>query len=236
MEPQTAPFWREETLAWYLRAAEHGKYHESLAERILPWLRGTVCDLGCGPGCLSLALLEHLPQVTAVDVDRAALTVLRRRAGPGLQILEADAMALPADMCWDTLVLSFFGRITAEGHLDYFLAHCQKRIVSIVEGGTRSSFSATGTSAREKDRVPQVEAYLKERGVPFHLEEHALEFGQPLLDLEDARAFVRSWSPKGCPSLSREELCGRLEPLEGGGYYLPYKKRIGIFVIDKERI
>ena len=235
MGPKDRVFWCRETLDWYLRAAQYGDYHKRLAQLIAPWLRGSVCDMGCGLGCLALELLRFVPQVTALDMDGEALASLRQRAEPGLVILEGNAMSLPRDMVWDTLVLSYFGWITEPGHLDYFFTHCGQRIVSIVSGRPGSSFSATGSSARKKEHVPQVEAYLKGRGIRYHLEEHALEFGQPLRDMEEARDFVRSYSPKGCQEPTDEELAARLRPMENGGLYLPYKKHIGIFVIEREQ-
>ena len=232
----TAPFWGAQTLAWYRRAADYGSYHRDLAALIAPHIPAgaSVCDLGCGPGYLSLALLDHLPAVTALDRDQGALALLRTlgMGRQGLTIIDADAMALTPDQHWDCMVLSFFGRITVGDHLDYFMSHCD-RLISVVNGGSRSSFSATGSSARKKEYTPQVAAFLKEQGWHFTLEEHQLEFGQPLHDLEDARAFVRRYSPPGV-STDDSDLTARLQPLPEGGFYLPNTKRFGLFIIEKE--
>lgn len=232
----SASFWDAQTLEWYRRAAAYGSYHARLAELIEPWIPhgATVCDLGCGLGCLSLALLEQIPAVTALDRDPRALSMLREagRGRAGLTIEEADAMALPPERQWDCLILSFFGRIVVEDNLSYFMSHC-KRLISVVNAGPKSSFSATGSSARRKEYTPQVAAYLDEEGWSYHLEEHALEFGQPLTDLEDARAFVKRYSPPGTP-LDDHAIQSQLTPLESGGWYLPHTKRFGLFIIDKE--
>ena len=236
MEQQQKHFWSQETLDWYSRATAHGDYHARLAAFLAPWLSGgSVCDLGCGTGALSLALLQHIPAVTAIDQDPGALALLREQAKsvPGLQVLEADAMALPTASVWDHLLLSFFGRITVEDHLDYFLSHCRRQLICIVNGGPKSSFSSTGSSAKHKEYVPQVARFLDSRGLSYHLECHTLEFGQPLHDLEDARAFVRRYSPPGCRELQDEALMERLLPCPEGGYYLPSQMNLGIFVIEK---
>ena len=52
-----------------------------------------VVDLGCGPGSLSVRLLERLPEATVVAVDTDPLLLGLGRAGssrPGLQFVELD--------------------------------------------------------------------------------------------------------------------------------------------------
>ena len=230
------PFWEDQTLTWYRRAAAHSSYHRDMAALISPHIPAgaSVCDLGCGPGCLSLALLEHIPAVTALDRDPGALGLLRELGAGrnGLTILDADAMAMPPDWHWDCMILSFFGRITIGDHLAYFMSHCD-RLISIVNAGPKSSFSATGASARKKEYTPQVAAFLRDNGWHFTVSEHTLEFGQPLTDLADARAFVKRYSPPDVPTTDAD-LIARLRPLPDGGFYLPNTKRFGLFIIDKE--
>lgn len=235
MKPQ--PFWSPQTLEWYLRASAYEDYHAKTAALLAPYVAdGTVCSLGCGPGRLTLALLRHIPRITALDCDPMALDALRRdgAAFPGLEILEADAMTLPKERCWDHLILSFFGKITAEGQLSYFLAHCRRQLISIVNAAPKSSFSSTGSTARMKDYAPQVTELLTRQGLPFSYLPLTLDFGQPLRDLEDARAFIRQYSPPDCPPPDDCALLDRLSPLPEGGFYLPHRKEIGIFIIRKE--
>ena len=101
----STPFWGEQTLTWYRRAAEHSSYHRDLAALIAPHIPSgaTVCDLGCGPGCLSLARLDHIPAITALDRDQGALSLLRElgKGKKGLTILDADAMHLTPEQHWD---------------------------------------------------------------------------------------------------------------------------------------
>ena len=233
-------FWSEETLRWYQSAAAYGNYHAELAKLVAPAFRDckTVCDLGCGTGLLSLALLRRLPRITALDRDTDALSALSAQAGeqPGLSIRQADAMALSPEDRWDGLLLSFFGRISVDGHFRYFMEHCNRTLVCIVNTSVKSSFSATGVSSMKKEYSDQVERFLTERGIPYTRQDAALEFGQPLNDLEDARRFIRHYSPPGCAVTDDEGLVRQLERLPDGRWYLPHRKKIGIFVINKEEI
>jgi 16S rRNA (adenine1518-N6/adenine1519-N6)-dimethyltransferase len=60
-----------------------------------------VIEIGAGLGSLTLALAETGAAVTAVEVDRGLVPVLRSLVEPaGVRVVEADAMALD----WDTLL------------------------------------------------------------------------------------------------------------------------------------
>ena len=231
-------FWSPQTLAWYKSAAAYGDYHAKLAGLLAPALDGceTVCDLGCGPGLLSLALLQHIPAITAFDRDPDALAILGQLGAdrPGLHIRQGDAMHLAPQDSWDGLILSFFGQISVEDHLHYFMAHCNKRLICIVNTAVKSSFSSTGVSALKKEYADQVGAFLTGRGIPFVRMDAALEFGQPLEDLADARRFISRYSPPGCAVQDDAALESSLEKLPDGRWYLPHHKKIGIFVINKE--
>lgn len=76
-----------------------------------------VVDLGCGPGSLSVRLLDRLPKATVVAVDADPVTLALGRAAygsrPGLRFVDADlragqwtaALAGPADAAVSTTAL-----------------------------------------------------------------------------------------------------------------------------------
>lgn len=230
-------FWEERSIDWYRRAAAYHGFHRHLAGLLAPWIEpgDTVCDLGCGLGQLALALSDGPNAVTAVDVDPAPLAVLREEAGgrPNLEILEADCRALPSGRRWDVAVLCFFGRITQPGNLDDYLSLCGKRLIAVVSASAHSDISPSGRSARQKERVPEVRDYLMARGLSFRLVETALESGQPLESPEEAAAFVGHYAPTASPAEVEAHVRAGLIPLAGGGYYLPSRKPIGIFIVEK---
>lgn len=237
MEHETTSFWTAQTLQWYLRASAYEQYHDQTARCLAPFLsEGTVCDLGCGPGRLSLSLLHYIPEIVALDRDHAALECLAQDGAelPGLTIVEADAMQLSDDMVWDHLILSFFGRITVDDHLDYFLSHCRRQLICIVSAAPISSFSSTGYSAKRKEYAPQVAEFLAKKRCAYQFIPMSLHFGQPLHDMEEAKAFVSHYSPPDGLQPDEETLRKRLEVLLDGSLYLPHQKDIGIFIIKKE--
>ena len=71
--------WKPDMIRFMRDASEHTGYHADLAARIVPHLKegARVCDAGCGLGYLSLALAPLAAQVTAVDRNADALSVLR---------------------------------------------------------------------------------------------------------------------------------------------------------------
>lgn len=231
-------FWSGQTLKWYRSAAEYSCYHAELAKLVAPAFADceTVCDLGCGTGLLSLALLSYLPRITALDRDTGALSALKEQAGdyPGLCIRQADAMNLVPKDRWDGILLSFFGRISVDDHFRYFMEHCNRTLVCIVNTSVKSSFSSTGVSSMKKEYSDQVERFLMEREIPYTRQDAVLEFGQPLNTLEEARDFINHYSPPGCEVTDEAGLIHILERLPDGRWYLPHRKKIGIFVINKE--
>jgi SAM-dependent methyltransferase len=71
-------------------------------ERLLPWvlsgvdLGPDVLEVGPGPGLTTDVLAERVPHLTCVEKDPAlAASLARRRAGPRVDVLEADATDLP---------------------------------------------------------------------------------------------------------------------------------------------
>ena len=89
-----------------------------------------VVDLGCGPGSLSVRLLDRLPKATVLAVDADPVTLALGRAAygnrPGLRFVDADlrgrewtaALAGPADAAVSTIALHW---LTAPGLRDLYV-------------------------------------------------------------------------------------------------------------------
>lgn len=78
-----------------------------------------VIEIGAGLGSLTLALVETGAQVTAVEIDRHLVPILRQTAEPaGATVIEADAMTLD----WPGLLGAIPGSWTLVANLPYNIA------------------------------------------------------------------------------------------------------------------
>jgi SAM-dependent methyltransferase len=103
--------WEHNAPTWLAWAREPGhdsywRFHRDAFLEVVPDPgRGTL-DLGCGEGRLSRDLQRLGHAVTAVDAS-PTLAAAAREAAPGLDVVEADAAALPFDDGAFDLVIAF---------------------------------------------------------------------------------------------------------------------------------
>ena len=82
---------------WYCRS---GHWRRTVEERLLPWalagaeLGGDVLEIGPGPGLTTDVLATRVPRLTALEIDAALATSLRRRQA-AVRVVEGDATAMP---------------------------------------------------------------------------------------------------------------------------------------------
>jgi SAM-dependent methyltransferase len=83
---------------WYCRSAT---WRHTVRERLLPWvlagvdLGADVLEVGPGPGLTTDVLAERVPHLTCVEVDPRLAASLAERAPESVDVVEADATALP---------------------------------------------------------------------------------------------------------------------------------------------
>ena len=65
---------------------------ERIASAISPRAGDTMVEIGPGEGALTAALLERLPRLHAIELDRDLVPRLRERFGPALDIIQGDAL------------------------------------------------------------------------------------------------------------------------------------------------
>jgi ubiquinone/menaquinone biosynthesis C-methylase UbiE len=88
--------------AQHLRLCASAEWAELVEHVLLPWvvdgrqLGQEVLEVGAGPGLVTDALRRRVPRLTAVEVDQQLAVALGRRlADSGVQVVQADATALP---------------------------------------------------------------------------------------------------------------------------------------------
>jgi SAM-dependent methyltransferase len=88
----------------HLQLCSSDEWREVVETEILPWaladvaLGDDVIEVGPGPGITTEVLSTKLPRLTAVELDPdLAAKLAARMAGTNVDVLEADATALPLD-------------------------------------------------------------------------------------------------------------------------------------------
>jgi len=82
---------------WYCRS---GHWRRTVEERLLPWalagadLGADVLEIGPGPGLTTDVLATRVPRLTALEIDTALATALRRRQA-AVRVVEGDATTMP---------------------------------------------------------------------------------------------------------------------------------------------
>jgi len=227
--------WDERNIKWFLDAADYTGFYRELARQIIPYLApgDSLCDVGCGLGRLAFELAPYVSALAAIDVNEVVVDIMTRDAAPlGLDNLYTrlcDASDL--DGVFDVVLLSFFGETDTPGMLE----HCSRSLIRIVSANNKTNLYPERYRSRVKETVPGVCDELSSLNIGYKLEQYAIEFGQPLRDMRDAELYVL----QNAPEASADEVSGFLtERLQQTGrddfpLYLPNKKELGVFIIDK---
>lgn len=222
--------WTEESIRLMEIAAARSSYYDALADRICASLPAgsRVCDAGCGLGHLSLALAARGMRVTAVDTSSAALAVLRRLRGDAdIEICCGRVQDCAPDAPYDAMIFCLFGGISEI--LDVAAVQCRGDVFIIARNDGAHRFSVR----RHALRYPGYQAMqqtLSGLHIPHEGLELALEIGQPLADLDDARRFFGLYNCDDASLITDEYLHSRLVKTDDPEYplYLPHARQLGV--------
>lgn len=230
--------WNTETIAWFKAASAYTGFHAKLADMLRPALVGcgTLYDMGCGLGLLSQQLYDSVREIVCVDISEAALTSLREdltekgiaNVRPKLgDCFESEALC-------DVILLSYFGSRT----VDLFLPRC-RCLIAIVDMDESSSLAGSLLTGRKRKRqtAGNVEEQLQSKGIRYSLQEVTLEFGQPFRSEEDGLRFFREYY-RCTPEQAKDYFTNGAVPATQPPYryYLPYQKKMGLFIIEGYRV
>jgi SAM-dependent methyltransferase len=225
--------WNSQTIQWYQAANAHSGFYSKLAELIAPKLEGytSFCDIGCGLGLIDLELSRLVSQITCIDISREAIAALQKslaeRKIGNIEARLSDYRA--SDESWDVIHVSFFG----SRELAELLPRCRKLIAVVSRAVTDTELYPGKYRSFHRHSAEEVEMELRSAGIPFSVINTTLDFGQPLVSLEEAQEFVRTHSPE-ITHLDLADFLSRNLVKTGQSDYpflLPHRKPIGIFEI-----
>lgn len=227
--------WNPDTIRWYQAANEYTGFYKKIAALIAPKLKGctNLCDLGCGLGLVDLELCRSIDRITCIDICQEAIDFLKKEAAErnvgNIQALVMDCNDITG--CWDAIFISFFGSRNFQG----FLPHC-KKLFAVVSAKNYTELYPGKYRKFKKNTVAGFKQDLAGKGIPYSLTEVSLNFGQPLISMEDARKFVLNNSPQSSPDEVTDFLSQNLIETKDKKYplFLPHVKSIGIFEINGE--
>lgn len=230
--------WNEQSIRWFHNASEYTGYNKKLAGILLKHIPpgSSLCDVGCGAGLIDFELAPYLSHITCVDVSPQAIRGVERHARlRGLSNISTvcmDASGLKGE--WDTVMALFHG---GEDVVLKYLRLAGRQLILAAHGTLKGSFAPDGHKVIKRFDVQGIREYLDGLGLRYGLQQFTLEYGQPLTDLADARAFVTAYSTP----MDKSELDAYLrEHLTETGddtfpYYLPNQKKLGLFVIPRDQ-
>jgi tellurite methyltransferase len=170
----------------FQRQIDSGDYALNPFERaVLPYVRGTVVDLGCGLGNLSMAAAGQCTSILALDASQHAVDALKLRAqaaGARLEARTADLAGYALPHKFDTVLciglLMFFAPDVAHAWLDRIKSGVEANGIAainvLIEGTTFLDMFAPGSyTLFAEDALPdafrgwQVEHFaVEEFGAP----------------------------------------------------------------------
>lgn len=229
--------WNQQTCRWFEAASDYTGYNRRLAEILKKYIpRGeSLCDLGCGAGLIDLELADHCSTVTCLDIAPDAVDCVRRgaerRGLKNIRPLCGDAREFR--QVHDTVTTFFFGD---RRFYENFFHLAGKRMIVAIHQRRQGKFGPDGYQLLKRSDVDSTRAYLDGLGVVYRYEAVSLEYGQPLADLDDARAFLRAYSRPADDALLEDYLARNLEKttLRQWPYYLPNRKEFGLFIIRRD--
>ena len=155
---------------------------------------------------------------------------IARRGAESITAVHADGRALPGS--WDAVIALFHG---GEDLAECYLRKAKDTLILATHGESYGNFGPAEHKVFKRYGVSGMKDYLDLRGIHYTVQETAIEYGQPLTDRDDARAFVRAYT---APMEDAELEAYLAETLVETGredfpYYLPNRRKIGLFTIRR---
>lgn len=229
--------WNEDMVRFLQDASEYSDYHARLAAWMAPYLFPTdrICDAGCGLGYLSLALSHYVNNVVAIDSNETALRVLCEKAADrdNIDIHCGDIHLFPPITPYDAIVFSFFDKM--EEIASIAATQCCGTVFAFKKNYVNHRFSV-GKHPVGDDSFPRAIEWLEQQQIPYASDTLALEMGQPLRSLDEARRFFRLYNHDDDTALTDAFLRERLVETGHADFplYLPQVRQVGCLRLSAE--
>ncbi len=218
-------WWSPQSIVWYERASSRTDFHHNLVDAIEPCLEkgDSILEPGCGLGYESEILSRRGYRVRAMDRDPSVIEAARARTG--LDIYSCKDFSLDTQRP-DVLLCVNFGHIDSPRDLDLLLGHAGRRLVYVV---SKHSGHGLGTRA---DRSDLIKSLVTDRGLVYERRDLALQFDQPLRDMDEAKDFI-DWTYLGD---STDRYMGFVEIVDDELYPFVFRNRkmMTLFSIDNK--
>lgn len=230
--------WNETTIRWFHEASAYTGYNRKLSNILMEQIphRGTFCDMGCGAALIDFELAPHFEKVTCVDISPEAITsidkVISEHNIPNMNTVCVDGTLFSGS--FDTVIALFHG---GPNIFDNYYPLAKEQLIIVTHLGKCGRFSPKKRQTKHNFGVDKTMNYLDERGVKYHYIEHAIEYGQPFRDFEDAMLFMDYYSASGMDTEEKKAYLEEKLLMTGNKeypYYMPNCKEMGIFIINKK--
>ncbi|MDR0518486.1 MAG: methyltransferase domain-containing protein [Clostridiales Family XIII bacterium] len=230
--------WNDKTIDYYSRAAEYTGYFRELAKLVSPALEpsDTLLDVGCGTGLIDMELAPSVRSVTAADRNEKALSYLREesaRRGIG----NIRAKLCEADECvgedYDMLLMCFFGN--PDESMKRLIGGARRGAVIMTHADNTDRSRSTLGAEIKRVFASEVREFLGREGFTFEEQAEALDFSQPFISEDDAKAFFEMYSlnPNAEERIAAaERRMAELIPADPPyALCLPKERRTSIFIV-----
>ncbi len=229
------PPWTEKRIEWYQRAVSWNDFDKVLVDKISRFIPKdeTVCDMGCGTGFVAMELAYRGYETTAFDMNEVTMKYLReevsrRGLNDKLRIQMGSWNDLKNDSSWDNIIMVQAGNLEEE--FPFFFNLCRKRLILVIRESNSSHVQANKVTTKRHTRPAKMEELL--RDYKYTVEPIITEFGQPLCSIEEGREYLKTF---GADVDSEHSAIHRVIRTVDNDYpyYLPYEKRMVMYVIEK---
>lgn len=228
-------FWTDEKVKLYKRAAEYTGFNEKIGNIILSHIGKDrdIWDIGSGISYLSLYLSPYSNKIDCVDKSSEALcgldSIIKKKEIENINLHNLDYEDFLRDRSkGDCILLSHF--LNIDGKLEYLLS-MSNTLVIIRNSDTREN---KGLFPGKKQTIEDVEDIIKkyDKNISYEKIIYRGDFGQPLVSLEEASSYYKSYTDEDIDTHEIERLLDRTGD-KTYPYYFPKEKSIGIIIIDR---